>query len=88
MWWILISVVFALILYISTRNIAKYSYGSRKYIPVKFPIWEMLLIILLLLIPGLNIVVFFVCIVRTFIEISIGIKGTHDGWKLIEGKKN
>lgn len=82
------SIVFASILYVSTRNLAKYDYGSRNYIPVKFPIWEIVLIILLLLIPYLNIVVFLVCIIGIFAKISIGTKGIYNGWHLIKGKKN
>lgn len=81
-------VVFALILYVSTRNLTKYSYRSKSYIPVRFPIWEILLIILLLLIPGLNIMVFLVCIVWTFAAISTGTKDDYDGWQLLKGNKN
>lgn len=88
MWWIFISIVFALILYVSTRNLAEYSGKSRGYIPVKFPIWGVLLIILSLLIPIFNILVFIVCIVLIFIAVSMGTKHTYDGWHLIEGKRN
>ena len=88
MWWIFISIVFALILYVSTRNLVEYNYESRIYIPVKFPIWKIMLIILLLLLPGLNILVFLVCIVWTFTAISIGTKEAYDGWQLKKGKKN
>lgn len=88
MWWILISIVFALILYVSTRNLAEY-YGKREgFIPVKFPIWGLLLLIISLLIPILNILVFLVCIVLIFVAVSMGTKYTYDGWHLIEGKKN
>lgn len=88
MWWIFISIVFALILYVSTRNLMEYGGKSRGYIPVKFPIWELLLIILSLLIPILNILVFIVCIVLIFIAVSTGTKYTDDGWHLRRGKKN
>lgn len=88
MWWIFVSVVFALILYASTRNLVKYSYNSKSYIPVKFPVWGILLITLFLLIPGLNILTFFVCICVIFITISKGTEDAYDGWQLLEGKKN
>lgn len=88
MWWIFISIVFALILYVSTRNLAKYGGKSKGFIPVKFPIWGLLLLIISLLIPILNIIVFIVCIDLIFITVSIGTKYTYDGWFLIEGKKN
>ena len=88
MWWIFISVVFALRLYVSTRNLAEYSCRSKDYIPVRFPVWKMLLVIFLLLIPGLNILIFLICMFGTFAAISIGTKDAHDGWQLLEGKKN
>lgn len=88
MWWILISIVFALILYVSTRNLAEYYDKREGYIPVKFPIWGLLLLIISLLIPILNILVFLVCIVLIFMAVSMGTKHTYDGWHLIEGKKN
>ena len=88
MWWIFISVIFALILYVSTRNLEEYGGKSKGFIPVKFPIWGLLLLIISLLIPILNIIAFFVCITLIFIAVSIGTKYTYDGWHLIEGKKN
>ena len=88
MWWIFISIVFALILYVSTRNLVEYGGKGKGFIPVKFPIWGLLLIIFSLLIPILNILVFIVCIVLIFIAVSMGTKYTYDGWHLIEGKRN
>ena len=88
MWWIFISVIFALILYVSTRNLEEYGGKSKGFIPVKFPIWGLLLLIIFLLIPVINIFVFSVCIARTFIAISMGTEYTYDGWRLIDGKKN
>ena len=82
------SIVFALIMYVSTRNLAEYGGRSKGYIPVKFPIWGLLLLIISLLIPGLNILVFLVCIVLIFIAVSMGTKYVDDGWHLIKGKKN
>lgn len=88
MWWIFISIVFALILYVSTRNLAKYSYKDKNYILVKFPIWKILLVTSFLLTPGLNIITFFICICVIFITISIGTEDAYSGWQLLRGKKN
>ena len=88
MWWIFISIVFALILYVSTRNLTEYSYKSKDYIPVRFPVWKMLLVIFFLLTPGFNILIFLVCMFGIFAAISIGTKDAYDGWQLLEGKKN
>lgn len=79
MWWIFISIVFALILYVSTRNLAEYGGKGKGFIPVKFPIWGLLLLIISLLIPILNILAFVVCIVLIFIAVSMGTKYTYDG---------
>lgn len=81
-------IVFALILYVSTRNLAEYNFRSNNYVPIKFPIWKLLLLIFLLLIPGLNILAFLLCMIETFTAVSIGIKDAHDGWQLLNGKKN
>lgn len=88
MWWIFISIVFALILYVSTRNLAEYGGKGKGFIPVKFPIWELLLLIISLFIPILNILVFLVCIVLIFTAVSMGTRYTDAGWHLIKGKKN
>lgn len=88
MWWILIPIVFALILYKSTRNLTEYCCKSKGYIPVKFPIWKILLLLILLFIPITNIFIFLLCIIWIFIGVSVGTKNTYEGLKVLKGKKN
>lgn len=81
------SIAFALILYVSTRNLTEYGGKGIGYIPVKFPIWGLLLLLIFLLIPGLNIPVFLVCISLIFAGVSIGTKRTNEGWHLRRGEE-